>query len=71
MIDPAELRFAINLLPDGSVVTRDGEYLGSWDTDETDAFYQFKLDGASEPIFSDLYRKSLCDRIERWNDERQ
>lgn len=67
MIDPTELRFAINLLPDGSVVTRDGEYLGTWDTDETDAFYQFKPDGALEALFADPYRGPLCDRIERWH----
>lgn len=71
MIDPTELRFAINLLPDLSVVTREGEYLGTWDTDETDAFYQFTPDEASEPLFVDPYRWSLCDKIERRYAERQ
>jgi len=66
MTDTAELKFTINLLADGSVATRDGEYLGIWDTDETDAFYRFTPDGASEPVFVDLYRHSLCNRIEQW-----
>lgn len=68
MTGSSELRFKINLLPDGSVVTRDGEYLGTWATDETDAFYLFKPDGASgPPLFVDPYRWSLCDKIERWH----
>lgn len=71
MTDLLELRFAINLLPDGSVVTMEGEYLGTWDTDETDAFYLFTPVGASEPLFVDPYRWSLCEKIERWHAERQ
>jgi len=67
MTNLPELKFAINLLGDGSVVTRDGEYLGTWDTDETDAFYQFTPDGGSKPIFSSLYRRPLCDLIEQWH----
>lgn len=67
MTDVFELRYPINLSPDGSVVTKDGEYLGTWDTDETDALYQFTADGASEPLFVDPYRSSLCGKIERWH----
>lgn len=44
-----ELRFAINLLPDLTVVTRDGEFIGTWDTDETDAFYEFTPDVRLSP----------------------
>jgi hypothetical protein len=62
----SELRFDINLLGDGSVVTRDGEYLGTWDTDETDALYEFTPDGASEPLFFDPFRGPLCQAIEEW-----
>ena len=65
-----ELRFDINLLDDGQVVTRDGEFLGTWDTDETDAFYQFTPDGETEHVCMDLYRGPLCDKIRRWLEAR-
>lgn len=61
-----ELRFNINLLPDMTVVTRDGEIIGTWDTDWTDAFYQFTPNGAAEPILMDPYRWKLCEQIEAW-----
>jgi hypothetical protein len=51
MADP-DLRFNINLLPDMSVVTPEGECIGTWDTDESDAFYQFTAEGAAEPLFT-------------------
>jgi len=69
MTDLPTLRYAVNLLPDESVVTMEGEYLGTWDTDETDALYQFTPDSESEPLFVDPYRQSLCNRIEQWNAE--
>jgi hypothetical protein len=59
------LRWKINLLDDGSVVTRDGEYLGTWQSDEND-HPRFTPDGESEIIFFDMYVGSLCDRIEQW-----
>jgi hypothetical protein len=40
-----DLLYPINFLDDGSVVTRDGEYLGTWTTDESDAIYEFTPDG--------------------------
>jgi len=65
------MRFMINLLrdEDRSVVTADGEYLGTWGTDETDAIYQFTPDGASEPIFGDPFMGPLCKMIEAWHSE--
>ncbi|TIR15968.1 MAG: hypothetical protein E5X34_27000 [Mesorhizobium sp.] len=65
-----ELRFEINLLADGSVVTKDGEYLGTWITDETDAFYEFTPEGASEATISSAFIGSLCKMIADWHDER-
>lgn len=59
------LRWKINLLEDGSVVTRDGEYVGTWESDEND-HPSFTPDGGSEAIFFDVFVGSLCQRIERW-----
>lgn len=64
---PPTMRYRINLLDDGSVVTADGEYLGTWDTDETDAFYQFFPDGESEPLFDEPFRGILCGKIHAWH----
>lgn len=61
------MRFRINLLEDGSVVTADGEYLGTWQTDESDAFYEFIPDGKSEPLFSDVFMGPFCKVIENWH----
>jgi hypothetical protein len=61
------LRYEINLLDDGSVVTRDGEYLGTWDTDDTDAFYEFTPDGSSEVMFANVFRHRLCESIIEWH----
>ena len=61
------LRYRVNLLDDGSVVTEDGEYLGTWDTDESDALYQFFPDGATVPLFIDPFRGLLCKAIDTWH----
>lgn len=61
------LKFRINLLDDGTVVTDDGEYLGTWDTDESDAFFRFFPDGATEHLLLDPFRCELCNRIEAWH----
>lgn len=62
-----EMRYAINLLPDGSVVTEEGEYLGTWHIDElTDAFHVFTPDGADQFLFMDPNIPGLCRRIEEW-----
>ncbi|AEV38685.1 hypothetical protein PSE_4181 [Pseudovibrio sp. FO-BEG1] len=62
-----ELTFKINLLKDGSVVTKDGEVLGTWDTDESDAFYQFTPEGAGAPIFLHPFMGELCTMIVEWH----
>ena len=62
----ADLPFAFNLMTDRSVVTREGEYLGTWGKDESDAFYQFTPDGSSEVLFEARYIGLLCEEIEQW-----
>lgn len=61
------MRFEINCLPDGAVMTKDGEYLGTWDADETDAIYEFTPDGANEPLLCDPFMGLLCRNIAEWH----
>lgn len=68
-MDAAKLRYRINLLDDGSVVTDDGEYLGTWDTDESDALYQFVPDGETTPLFVGPFRKFVCEAIDMWHSQ--
>lgn len=65
------LRWPINLLEDGSVVTQEGEYLGTWGTDESDAMYEFTPDGAAEPLLCNVFVKFLCDSILQWHSYRR
>ncbi len=60
--------YPINLLDDGTVVTRDGEYLGTWGADESDAIYEFTPDGSSEVLFANVFRGELCDTIRKWHE---
>ena len=63
------LRWKINLLDDGSVVTQDGEYLGTCEFDEND-HPSFTPDGETEALFFDVMIPRLCDRIEEWRKSR-
>ncbi len=63
-----ELRFPINFLRDGNVVSQDGEYLGTWDTDESDAIWLFTPDGATEPLLRHPFLPFLCEEIQRWQE---
>lgn len=60
------MRFKINLIDDGSVVTQDGEYLGTWNTDETDAFYKFTPDGHPMVLIEGVHMGPFCQAIENW-----
>lgn len=59
------LKWKINLLDDGSVVTQDGEILGTWTSDEND-HPSFTPDGKSEELFFDVFVPRLCEKIEEW-----
>ena len=61
------LRFKVNLCDDGSVVTKDGECIGTWDMDEY-AHPSFYPDGASEPLFFDVFVGALCQKIKEWHE---
>jgi hypothetical protein len=60
-------RFKINLCDDGSVVTRDGEYLGIWKVDEND-HPSFIPDGSTEVLFFEMWIGLLCEKIVAWHE---
>lgn len=60
-------RFRINLCDDGSVVTRDGEYLGTWKADE-DGHPSFTPDGETEVLFFEMWIGLLCQKIAHWHE---
>ncbi|MDW4496560.1 hypothetical protein R5H30_01095 [Sulfitobacter sp. D35] len=60
-------RFKINLCDDGSVVTRDGEYLGTWEMDEDD-HPSFTPDGETKVLFLEMWIGLLCQKIADWHE---
>lgn len=50
---------------DGSIVTRDGEYLGRWQC-INDAYWEFIPDGESKPVASDCYVGLFAQEIKKW-----
>ncbi len=60
-------RFKINLCDDGSVVTKDGEYLGTWETDEND-HPSFTPIGETEVLFFEMWIGLLCQKIADWHE---
>lgn len=64
-----ELRYPINLLQSGDVVARDGEFLGTWATDDSDAIYQFTPDGESAPTMQHPFMAALCRQIAAWHSD--
>ena len=63
-------RFKINLCDDGSVVTRDGEYLGIWEADEND-HPSFIPDGEKEVLFFEVWVGLLCQKIADWHEAKE
>lgn len=60
------LRFKINLCKDGSVITEDGEIIGTWTMDENE-HPSFFPDGSTEATIFDVFIGSFCSRIEEWH----
>lgn len=58
--------YDINLWEDGSVVTRDGELLGTWTEDEY-GHPSFTPEGATEALFFESWRGLLCKKIAAWH----
>lgn len=59
--------YAINLWDDMSVVTRDGEVIGTWGLIDG-AIYTFTPTGSSEVMFIDPFVGPLCGEIQRWHE---
>lgn len=63
-------RFKINLCDDGSVVTRDGEYIGTWEMDEND-HPSFTPLGETEVLFFEMWVGLLCQKIAEWHEAQE
>lgn len=64
------LVYPVNLCKDGMVVTRDGEFLGSWSFDD-DACPFFIPDGDTEPLLEHVTSGGLAFQIRQWYEERE
>lgn len=62
-----DLRFRINLCDDGSVITIDGEIIGTWSVDAYE-FYCFKPEGAAKALITHPFMYALCDGIAKWHE---
>lgn len=63
------LVYPINLCDDGSVVTRNGEYIGTWSMDQYDA-PSFTPDGETLPFLEAPVVGLLCMTIRDWYEEK-
>lgn len=88
-----ELTYPINFVgfdrgdSGGEVVTRDGEYLGTWilfkDDEEISGEFRFTADGEDEPLFSEtvaflesrlhvgLALSTICQSIRAWHEDEE
>lgn len=60
------LPFKVNLCDEGSVVTKDGEIIGTWQMDENGQL-SFFPNGSSEPLFFEEFLGLLCEKIREWH----
>jgi len=65
-----ELVYPVNLCDDGSVITNDGEYLGTWSMDEYE-HPSFTPDGEEEALLSHVLVGLLCYAIRDWHAKQQ
>ncbi|MDQ0421117.1 hypothetical protein J2045_002144 [Peteryoungia aggregata LMG 23059] len=54
----------------GDVITRDGEYLGTWELVD-DVFHAFIPDGETEHLFFEPFLGMLCWKVWEWHEERE
>jgi len=59
------LKYAVNLLENGDVITIDGEYLGTWEIDE-DRVFNFTADGETSTTLTNVFVGLLCRDINEW-----
>ncbi|MFB9222285.1 hypothetical protein ACFFUC_04715 [Paracoccus cavernae] len=59
------MNYPINLWPDGSVVTEDGEVIGTHDLIDG-AIWTFTPADGSESILSDAFMSSFCEKVHMW-----
>jgi hypothetical protein len=59
------LKYAINLVENGDVITIDGEYLGTWEIDE-DRVFNFTADGETSTTLTNVFVGLLCRDIKEW-----
>ena len=60
------LKFPINLIENGDVITIDGEYLGTWEIDE-DRLFNFTADGEANITLTNVFVGLLCRDIDKWH----
>ena len=60
------LKYPINLIENGDVVTIDGEYLGTWEIDE-DRVFNFTADGENSTTLTNVFVGLLCRDIDKWH----
>ena len=59
------LKFPINLIENGDVITIVGEYLGTWEIDE-DRLFNFTADGETRTTLTNVFVGLLCRDINEW-----
>ena len=59
------LKYPINLIENGDVITIDGEYLGKWEIDE-DRVFNFTADGETSTTLTNVFAGLLCRDIDNW-----
>ena len=60
------LKYPINLIENGDVITIDGEYLGTWEIDE-DRVFNFTADGETSTTLTNVFVGLLCRDIDKWH----
>lgn len=51
----------------GAVITKDGEIIGIWYSDEND-LYQFVPDGEKEVTVHSFFLGLFCPKVEKWHE---
>lgn len=66
-----DLPYPVNLIDiddaeTGDVITRDGEFLGTWHYNSSEFWFSFIPDGETEPAVDGVSVRELCYRISGW-----